>query len=210
MAHPIQVTTEHYFRWKYIKQQRWANFWHQLELVRQTNAASVLEVGVGTGLVAETLRKLGIETKTLDIDPALNPDLVGSVTDLPQHLTKTFDAALAAEVLEHLPWSEVPKALRELARVARTHVIVTLPYRGTIVAWSFKLPLIPWLTGLIKFPHLWKEHTFDGEHYWELGTRGRSVAAFRALSAQCGLRVVSEGHSPDDPGHYRFLFSILP
>jgi SAM-dependent methyltransferase len=48
------------------------------------------------------------------------------VTDLPLG-DGAFDVALCAQVLEHLPWADVPRALRELARVSRTGVVLTVP-----------------------------------------------------------------------------------
>src|SRR5439155_2642894 len=37
------------------------------------------------------------------------------------------DVALCGQVLEHLPWSDVPRALGELARVSRKGVVLTVP-----------------------------------------------------------------------------------
>lgn len=72
------------------------------------------------------LRRAGIEVTTLDLDPALGTDLVGSVSKIP--LTdESVDVALCAEVLEHLPWADVQSAVRELARVARKGAVISVP-----------------------------------------------------------------------------------
>ncbi|PIR82456.1 methyltransferase type 11 [Candidatus Kaiserbacteria bacterium CG10_big_fil_rev_8_21_14_0_10_59_10] len=207
MAHSIQVNKEHYFRLGYVKKERWANFWRQIHLVVESDAKSTLEVGIGSGIVADALRKMGLQVQTLDIDPALQPDIVGSVTAIPLP-DKAVDTALAAEVLEHLPWEEVPRALAELRRIARRHVVVTLPYAGSIIAFTVKIPLTPWMSVMVKMPHFWKKHVFDGQHYWELGKRDRSLSQFHVLLKDAGFTVREEGHTPDDPSHYYFLLSV--
>lgn len=183
------------------------NFWYQVDMVRRTGAKSVLEIGKGSGVVTETLGKLGIRSTTIDIDRNLTPDIEGSVTDLPLP-DASFDAVLAAEVLEHLPWGEVKRALEEIHRVARKSVIITVPYPGTIFAGTIKVPFVPWVRFLFKIPHFWRRHSFDGEHYWELGKRGYSRRLFRMCVRDAGFSILEEGHSADDPGRYYFSLSV--
>ena len=67
-----------------------------------------------------------MEVTTVDIDPALGPDVVGSVTRLPFD-DDAFDVALCCEVLEHLPWDEAEAALQEVSRVVSRGAVVSVP-----------------------------------------------------------------------------------
>jgi SAM-dependent methyltransferase len=122
----LQVSADLYGSREYNVKERFASFWHQVDEVLSLDARSVLEVGPGSGLVTEALRRAGVEVTTIDVDPAVNPDMVGSVTDIPV-ADGSVDVALCSEVLEHVPWNDAVQALRELRRVARFGVVVSIP-----------------------------------------------------------------------------------
>jgi SAM-dependent methyltransferase len=121
-----QVDAAHYRSRHYLTKERLCSFWHQFDEVLALEPQTVLEVGPGPLLVSGWLRDAGIEVTTLDFDEAVRPDVTGAVTDIPLR-DDTFDVALCAQVVEHLPWADVPRALRELARVSRKGVVLTVP-----------------------------------------------------------------------------------
>lgn len=65
----------------------------------------------------------------LDIDPAVNPDIVCSITDMQPVESGSVDAIWSSHNLEHLHRHEVPVALAEFLRVLRPggQVLLTLP-----------------------------------------------------------------------------------
>lgn len=199
-----QVDKSHYGA-SYRSRDRWLSYFYQLDLVRSQAPASVLEVGPGEGIVTANLRQDGIKVVTCDIAEDLHPDVVGSVTSLP-FKDQEFDLALAAEILEHIEFKDVPLALRELARVASRHVVISLPHPGWVFSLAFKLPLLPHLGFFFQTPFFWKEHKFNGEHYWELGKKGYPVRRFVAAARVAGLELVSTHKYIDDPVHRLFLF----
>ena len=205
MNYQPQVGRSHYEGSAYRSSERWNSYWHQLELVRSANPKSVLEVGVGEGVVVRQLQFGGVEVTTVDIAEDLKPDVVGSVTALP-FADASFDLVLAAEILEHIEFSDVPKALSEIARVAHTHAMISVPHPGWIFSIIYKLPLFPRIELLFQIPFFWKTHTFNGEHYWELGKKNYSVRRFVEVAHTAGLELVSFKKYADDPGHRFFLF----
>lgn len=64
-----------------------------------------------------------------DIDPAVAPDLIGSITDLHQVGDASISALWSSHNLEHLHSFEVPDALEEFHRVLRPDgfAVVTVP-----------------------------------------------------------------------------------
>ena len=65
----------------------------------------------------------------LDIDPAVRPDLVGSMTDMTAVETASVDAIFSSHNIEHLYPHEVPVALAEFSRVLTVSgiVLITCP-----------------------------------------------------------------------------------
>lgn len=166
-----QVPKEHYYK-HYDTKERWMSYWYQIHLVLETEQKEILEVGIGNGFVSDYLKKLGLKVVTVDIDPKLNPDFLCSVTELSEKFREnSFDCVLCGEVLEHLPYTYFEKALKEMYKVTRSWIVLSLPYFGINLGFSFKIPIIGKrkLSFKIPFP---KKHRFDGQHYWEIGKKG--------------------------------------
>jgi len=97
--------------------------------------ASILEVGVGEGEVAERVRERFPGSRFVGVDlpdPELRSrwqavGLSGAFADIARlpFPDDAFDLVLAIEVLEHVP--NPPAALREVRRVARSHVVLSVP-----------------------------------------------------------------------------------
>jgi len=72
----------------------------------------------------------------LDIDPAVAPDIVGDIKDMPAVETARFDALYSSHNLEHLLPHEVPLALAEFFRVLKPggQALVTCPDLQAVAA----------------------------------------------------------------------------
>jgi len=200
-----QVDKSHYGA-SYRSKDRWLSYYHQLSLVRLCAPTAVLEVGPGEGIVTANLRQDGIKVVTCDIAEDLKPDVVGSVTALP-FKDGEFELALAAEILEHIRFEDVPKALSELARVSSRHVVISLPHPGWVFSLAFKLPLVPRVELWFQIPFFWQTHRFNGEHYWELGKKGYPVSRFVACAKEARLSLTKTVKHADDPVHRLFVFT---
>lgn len=69
----------------------------------------------------------GCRETRVDIDPACNPDIVASITDLGE--IGQYDIVLCSHTLEHVYGHEVPVALSEFRRVLVEggHVVILVP-----------------------------------------------------------------------------------
>jgi 2-polyprenyl-3-methyl-5-hydroxy-6-metoxy-1,4-benzoquinol methylase len=199
-ARPVQVAPEHYDFERYDDAERWMSYWHQLRAVLAVRPRTVLEIGPGSGVFSGYLRHAGVEVKTLDIDASRGADYIADITKLDTALPAglQFDAVCAFQVLEHLPFDEFELALGNLARRARPHVFVSLPYRGLRVRFAFwwgdhhftlghKL-MLPW------------RHEPIPEHHWELGYPITARKVTKIIARQ--LDVVSRGFIRENPYHY--------
>jgi predicted SAM-dependent methyltransferase len=64
-----------------------------------------------------------------DIDPSVNPDIQGTLTDMSAVATGSMDAVFSSHNIEHLYAHEVPVALKEILRVLKDDgiFVVTCP-----------------------------------------------------------------------------------
>ena len=194
----IQVSPEHYEKLRYDNKKRFINYWHQINEI----AGSILEVGVGNGFVSNYLSENNFNITTLDIDARLNPDVVGSVLDLPFEDNK-FELITCFEVLEHLPYNQVEKAIKELYRVSSKNVIISVSDRTLCYKLLIKLPVIKEKSFLVSIPKLLnKEHIFDGQHYWELGKKGYPVSRFRKTIKDQGFKITNTYRIFESDNHH--------
>jgi SAM-dependent methyltransferase len=173
----LQVDREHYAKGSYETKARWASYWHQVNEVVATGASRCLEVGIGNGFVQARLAEADIDVTTVDFDPELGPDRVGDIRDLPC-ADREFDVVLCAEVLEHIPFRDVPAAIAELHRVSKHAAVVSVPQTGRWFELTFRVPPFKRYQLIRRLPSR-REWQFDGQHHWELGARN---APYRALS----------------------------
>lgn len=160
----------------YLRSGRVFSYAHQVNEIIHASPQTVLEIGKGPGIVCNILQTVGINVTTLDMQPELAPDLVGSVTAIPTD-DKSFDATLCCQVLEHLPFDQFGCALREIRRVTKGIFVLSLPHLNPRFRFNIKLPRLPLLQGEIQPPKFLaraipqSRYNRDG-HFWEIGYRG--------------------------------------
>lgn len=200
-----QVDSSHYEFGPYVDKARWASLWHQLDELIRLRPSSVLEVGPGPGLLKSIAAILGISVETIDHDPDLHPDFVGSVTALPFE-NDSYDVVCAFQVLEHLPYPSAVDAFRELTRVSRGTVLISLPDARPVWRFCFTIPLLGSFDFSIQRPILRRPiHKFVGEHHWEIENRGYGLEKVGAdLSQHCPL--ARTYRVPENPYHRFMVF----
>lgn len=118
------------------------------EMLMETEPKSVLDAGCGEGFVVDYIARRNPDLRLAGVD--LSDDAIefarshfggqarfrtGSVYKLP-YSDNSFDTVVCSEVLEHL--DEPARAIQELKRVARHHVLITVPHE----------PYFQWLNSL--------------------------------------------------------------
>ena len=91
-----------------------------------------LHVGCGPKRKNQTTRGFGAsewKELRLDIDPSVQPDIIGTMTDMSAVASASVDAVFSSHNIEHLYPHEVPVALAEFKRVLKPDgfLIITCP-----------------------------------------------------------------------------------
>jgi SAM-dependent methyltransferase len=84
-------------------------------------ARTALDVATGGGHVARRLREAGLQVVTCDPSPGMRPDVLCCAEDLP-FADASFDVVACRTAAHH--FTDVPAAVRAMARVARDRVLI--------------------------------------------------------------------------------------
>jgi ubiquinone/menaquinone biosynthesis C-methylase UbiE len=168
--HPDRPQVEPHYGHQYNHKKRLVSYWHQVEEILSFQPRTVLEVGTGSGFVRATLKQEGLQVCSLDVDLRLSPDITGSVRALPLQ-AKSIDVTVCCQVLEHLPFSDFPGALRELSRVARKGIVISLPDKERHIRVCVATSGRHYVSAVWDHPrpaHR-RPSNLHPEHYWEIG-----------------------------------------
>jgi SAM-dependent methyltransferase len=207
-----QTDRSHYDE-SYYERRRLYSVAVQAEVLWSLRPASVIEVGPGRGVFAALFRQLsGAPVVTMDIDPSLRPDVIGSVFEMP-FADGAFDAAACFQMLEHLPFARFAPALVEMRRVAKVGLALSLPdcslaltmrmgvrnprKDGLVAAWTMQ-PSALALRRLKKVPN-------SAGHYWEIGRRGTPLSVVRRAIEQSGWTIANEFRTAENAYHRFFV-----
>jgi len=204
----FQVTPDHYSQ-NYDTKERFCSYWHQIQEITTCNPKTVLEIGIGNGFVSEYLRKTGFNVTTSDLDGRLHPNVASTVLNIP-FAEAAFDVVACFELLEHLPFEKFENAIKEMRRVSVSFVILSIPESTQAYRLLLQLPKIGEFKKLLTIPALKKpEHSFDVQHYWEIGKAGYSLKRILAGFAMAGLNVKRTYRVFEFPYHRFFVLEKI-
>ena len=184
-------------------------FFEYRDIHRIADVGSVLLIGVTNGIEAEFLRARGFGVTTFDIDPAFEPDEVGSCDDLSRFGDGQFDFVVASHVLEHLPATRLEAALGEFARVAH-HCLIYVPVGGRYLSLKLLVGTRWQFTLCFDFIRFWHRPSGidriyrSNEHYWEVGYLGFRRSDVRRLLSRYFL-VLDEYRNTEWMPSYNFV-----
>lgn len=179
----------------------WTRHFHVLHDLLAHETGAVLEVGTGDGVVRRCAGPFVQRYMVLDLNPALQPDVIGDLLDPPAELTGAFDAVVCTEVLEHLPFERLPDALSQLHGFLRPggHLYLTLPHRKGHALWVSprqRLHPLRFPVGLTSLSEAWNRFVrrriwIDPHHCWEIGDGFVRRAMVEDRLRAAGLRTLA-------------------
>lgn len=205
---PSKVPGRSHYGREYIAGGRLFSYAHQIHDVLSFNPRQVVEIGPGPGVTRAVLQLADVEVLTVDLQPELDPDILGSVLDIPLD-DDACDVAMCCQVLEHLPFRHFTQALRELGRISRLGVVLSLPDCTPHYEVRLRLPLLKplvWTGSRRRDPGPeWKarKRNADG-HYWEIGYSQYPLALIKRAVDEAGLGLADTYRVPEKPYHRFF------
>jgi hypothetical protein len=205
----MQVNKNHYNFKNYMSKERWSSIWEQLNIINELEIEDLLELGPGVGYLKKNLELIGVQAKTMDYDPALNPDYVRDLRG-DFLLDRLFDAVCAFQVLEHFEYDKSIELFKKMSLIAKRYLIISLPNKVPLI--EIKIPKSikrdrPFARRFNAFFYSPKDSQFDGEHYWELGDRGitveSTVSKFEKVS---GFHLIKEYRNNENIYHHFMIF----
>lgn len=196
-----------YFTLNYLSRSRWNSLWIQIYEVVTKDPKSVLEIGSGSGINGYVLKQFGINVLTMDNDKKLHPDILGDVRKIPLK-ENSFDLVTCFQVLEHIKFSDVPKAITEICRVTKKYAVISIPepYNSFVEIKLKLLPFVPRVSFLRKinpFPSIIKPLPVNGPHKWELNRPGFKKNQFEDILTEVGFKIVKTFY-PSENLYHRF------
>jgi ubiquinone/menaquinone biosynthesis C-methylase UbiE len=155
---------------------------------------------------------MGVSVTVLDIDPDLEPDIQASVENMPLK-ENAFDVSVCCQVLEHLPFERFTVALKEIRRVTRSHLVLSLPDNNRF--FNFKLQLGSFNNALqgsiprLRPKPIGKSRYDQMGHFWEIGFRGYGLSKVKTVISDSGWRLLEHRRVPDLAWHSFFYCSAL-
>ncbi|OSQ41793.1 hypothetical protein THS27_17600 [Thalassospira sp. MCCC 1A01428] len=199
-----QVLSDHYKFSKYLTPERWASIWHQINEITKIEPNTVLEIGPGNGLLKTLLNMDRINVTTLDYVEDTHPDIIASATNIPLS-DNSFDVCCAFQMLEHVKYQDSLIALKEMIRVSRKKIIISLPDAEIVYPLQAKLPRGLKLNLQIKkIFQKRKEHKFDGQHYWEINKKEYPLKKIENDISEIAI-IKKSYRAPLNPYHHFFV-----
>jgi SAM-dependent methyltransferase len=172
-----ETNIKYQFYWKSLNNLKsYISYYNQLNEIHNTHPKTVLEIGVGNKLVYNHLKEIGIKVTSLDINKNLKPDYIGDIRKLP-FKNNSFDTVCAFEVLEHIPFEDFENSLKELKRVSKKNVIISIPIITKNIEFYLYLPKLHDIYFHLDIPYKIKQKkniTDKDAHYWEVNRIGYS------------------------------------
>jgi predicted SAM-dependent methyltransferase len=194
-----------YFDKGYDTKERFVSYWHQINEIVKSQPDSVLEIGIGNKFVSNYLKSRHIQVATVDVDTDLEPDIGASILSLP-FKARAFDTVTCCEVLEHLPYSNFARCLKEVERIAKRFAVISLPDVTTNYRIHIELPRLKTIHKMFQHPFPRpEEHVYDGEHYWEIGKREFPLKKVLSDIDGSGLTITSTYRIYEFPYHRFFI-----
>lgn len=105
---------------------------------------SLLDVGCGDGRIINRLngkyeKICGLDISQKALEHVKTPKVQGSLEELP-FLDNSFDILICCEVLEHLPYPVYKKAIKEMERVSKKYILISVPNNENLGSRMIKCP----------------------------------------------------------------------
>lgn len=194
-----QFTLEREYYLKQLDFLNWFRYFHLLSDILKLDVKYILEIGTGSGVLKNCVKPLVSSYSVLDINEKLSPDIVADVRIYQPKLEALFDCVVAADVLEHLPFSDLTNAVSNLYGYLKPggYALITIPHRQSnflFMSPTQKPHVFTVPTGFLSIGAFYRRFIkrriwIDPSHCWEIGDGNIRVADVQQSFHECNFRI---------------------
>ena len=180
----------------------WFRYYHIIKEVIALKPKKILEIGAGNEIVKNCLKDFTEDYKVMDINTKLEPDILSDLRELKPELRERFDCLICADVLEHMPFDDLEKNLKNIYDYLkkRGKAIITIPHRRARI--MIVSPLSYQEAKIIELPSwiksspgsffkqvIQKNIWIDPNHFWEIGNGRVEVKDIEKIIKKVGFDI---------------------
>lgn len=201
-----------YFSEGYFEKYQLFALSEQINLLYKYSAptSKILEIGKGNGFVSDFFKKAGFDFTTFDINPNLEPDIIGNILELEQSVPFSPDIIFCCEVLEHMEFTHFEKSIEQMQKVSREYVIITLPSCRKNFGFNLQIRLPKRKVFSVPlFLHTTIGKNICREHFWELDYTSQTSAKAVEKILLKYFRIEEKGYFHTSPYHHYYVLKKL-
>jgi len=156
-------------------------YYHQANVIYKNCSRDMhlLEIGVGTNLLSDLLRRRKWTVSTIDIDADKNPDICESAFDF-DYNSSDYRIVLAFEIFEHIPYNTFLKTINKISKSHVKKIIFSLPWNELSI---FKIDIkLPKVKKISINPTIPRGRISTPAHFWELFRSDKVVDGKKLVS----------------------------
>jgi hypothetical protein len=201
----IQRDPYSYYGSDYLSPERLSSYGYQFRLAIETNSRSFLNVGSANFILKQLLEKQKRSVLDLDLDFLTKPDIIGALPFLP-FPDKSLDVVMCFQMLEHLPFILLGSCIKEIKRIAKEYILLSLPDRTRSKSQIAKY----FIYRILKHPSYWRMYQLlptSKEHFWEIGHSNITEDTLLCVIRNEGVEVVKHFRNPYNAYHHFFILA---
>lgn len=177
----------------------WIRFFYLSKELNFSEAKKVLEVGEGSGVIRKVMREYVEKYDTVDVNTALFPTFISDVREKINNIENSYDCVIAADILEHIPFDDVPKALENIHSYLTDEgfALITIPHRAshflfmspTNIPHAFRVPTGFLSPGAFYRRFIKRKIWIDPNHKWEIGDGYHTIDDVTRVMKNTGFKI---------------------
>ncbi|MBA7486412.1 hypothetical protein ES707_21971 [subsurface metagenome] len=178
----------------------WYRYYFLIKEVLDNKFTNILEIDPGSGIIENILKEKIENYVTMDINPNLNPTVVGDLRKFALSLQSKFECVICADVLEHMPFKDLELNLKNIFKylVEDAEALITIPHHRKEIMIIYRFPgyktlffsLPTWATpsGFYQW-FIKKRCGIDPYHCWEIGDKKVKRQEVEKVMKRVGFKI---------------------
>jgi len=177
----------------------WYRYLFMIKELMRFKPKTILEIGEGGGVVKQVMKEAVEKYETMDVNEKLEPTYLNDVRNLMPELKSKFDCVIAGDILEHIPFEDLEKALTNLYAYLKPNgrALITIPHRASNFMYMTPLQVpkairVP--TGFLSMGAFYRRFIkrkiwIDPNHLWEISDGHHKIKDVEVKMKKVGFKM---------------------